>query len=229
MKRLIPLVCVLAVLALPQVASASVVELGDNAGPAKYACPSGRPDPPGCEAIGRVTGYQGRSENIRNPFVIPRAGKIVAFTVTLPELTSAQISYFTGLYGSPPSVRLSILRRGKKRRTRLSHRLIRHSKEYSLQRYLGSTPSFALDEPLVVKRGYIVALTVRTWVPAFANVGLSSRNWWRSSRKKGDCSNATQRAAQQRVGGVREYGCTYHKARLLYTATYVPDPRPTSR
>ena len=23
------------------------------------------------------------------------------------------------------------------------------------------------------------------------------------------------------------FGCTYHGARLLYTATYVPDPQPT--
>jgi hypothetical protein len=24
------------------------------------------------------------------------------------------------------------------------------------------------------------------------------------------------------------FGCTYHGARLLYTATYIPDPRPTA-
>jgi hypothetical protein len=226
MKRLILLVCVLGALAVPQVASAKVVELGDNAGPAKSNCPS---DP--CEAIGRVTGYQGRAGNVKNPFLIPRSGKIVAFSITLAKITSTQADYFTGLYGSPPSVRLSILRKGKKRKTRLSHRLIRQSKVYDVQHYLGSTPSFALDAPLVVKRGYVVAITIPTWVPSLAGAGsgLNSRNWWRSSRKKGVCRNATQRAAQQRVGGKRTYGCTYHQARLLYTATYVPDPRPTDR
>lgn len=230
MKRLIPLIGVLALLALPEVASAEVVELGEGAGPAKTACPSGRPDPPGCQAIGRVTGYQGRAGAVRNPFRISRSGKIVAFTLTLPELTAAQSTFFNGRFGSPPSVRLSILRKGKTRRTRLNHRLIRQSKVYNVGRYLGSNPSFALDEPLTVKRGYIVAITVPTWVPAFAYVGLSSSNWWRSSRSKGDCRDATPpRAAQQRVGGVREYGCTYHRARLLYTATYIPDPRPTNR
>jgi hypothetical protein len=224
MKRLLLLVCVLGLLALPPAASATVVELGAGAGPAKSNCPN---DP--CEAIGRVTGYQGRSGTLADPFRIPRSGKIVAFTVTLAKVNRTQIDFFNGLYGSPPSVRLSILRVGKTRKTRLNHRLIRQSKVYSVQRYLGSTPSFALDTPLVVKRGYVVALTVPTWAPAFAFSGLSSRNWWRSSRKKGDCRNASQRAAQQQVGGVVRYGCTYRRARLLYTATYVPDPRPTSR
>jgi hypothetical protein len=224
MKRLALLIGVLGLLALPQAASARVVELGDNAGPAKSNCPN---DP--CEAIGRVTGYQGRSGTVSNPFRIPRSGKIVAFTISLAKVTSTQLDYFTGLYGSPPSVRLTILRKGKTRKTRLSHRLIRQSKVYDVQHYLGSTPSFALDTPLVVKRGYIVALTIPTWIPAFAGAGsgLSSKNWWRSSRRKGDCRNATQRAAQQHLGGKRTYGCTYHKARLLYTATYVTDPRPT--
>ena len=224
MKRLFLLVGVAGLLLLPGAASARVVELGAGAGPAKSNCPN---DP--CEAIGRVTGYQGRSGTVANPFRIPRSGKIVAFTITLAKVTDTEINFFNGLYGSPPSVRLSILRKSKKRKTRLSHRLIRQSKVYDVEKYLGSTPSFALDTPLVVKRGYIVAITVPTWVPAFAFSGLSSKNWWRSSRKKGDCRNATQRAAQQHVGSKRDYGCTYHKARLLYTATYVTDPRPTSK
>jgi hypothetical protein len=226
MKRLVLLICVLGMLALPQFASAKVVELGANAGPAKSNCPS---DP--CEAIGRVTGYQGRSGTVANPFRIAHAGRIVAFTVTLAKLNSTQVSYFNGLYGSPPSVRLSILRKGKTRRTRLSHRLIRQSRVYAVEHYLGSSPSFALDKPLVVKRGYIVAITVPTWVPSLAGAGshLSSRNWWRSSRMKGDCRNATQRAAQQHVGSKRGFGCTYNTARLLYTATYVSDPRPTDK
>jgi hypothetical protein len=223
MKRLFLLVFVLGLLALPQAASARVTELGDNAGPAKSNCPN---DP--CEAIGHITGYQGRAGSVANPFRIPRSGKIVAFTVTLAKLNSTQISFFNGLYGSPPSVRLSILRVGKTRKTRLNHRLIRQSKVYNVQRYLGSSPSFALDSPLVVKRGYVVALTVPTWAPVFAYTGLSSRNWWRSSRKKGNCRNTSQRAAQQQPGGVVTYGCTYH-TRLLYTATYVSDPRPTSK
>ena len=51
-----------------------------------------------CEAIGRVTGYQGQSGSVRNPFRIPRSGKIVAFTVTLARVTPQQTDFFNGLY-----------------------------------------------------------------------------------------------------------------------------------
>jgi hypothetical protein len=224
MKRLFVLLALLGALALPHGAAARVTELGSSAGPARSNCPN---DP--CEAIGRVTGYQGRSGSVRNPFVIRRRGKIVAFTVTLARVTQQQQSFFDGLYGGPARVRLSILRKGKRRRSRLNHRLIRQSRTYRVDRYFGSSPTFALDEPLVVHRNYIVALTIPTWAPAFAFSGLDGRNWWRSSRQRGQCRNATRRAAQQRLRSVVRYGCTYFRARLLYTATYVPDPRPTSR
>jgi hypothetical protein len=69
-------------------------------------------------------------------------------------------------------------------------------------------------------------LTVPTWTPSLA-LGLGRGNWWRSSRRKGSCSNVSQRAQQQSVGGIRNYGCTYFTARLTYSVTYVPDPRRT--
>jgi hypothetical protein len=225
MKRVLLLAFVLAALALPPAASARVIELGAGAEPAASNCPKVP-----CEAIGRVTGYQGRSGTaIKNPFLIPRAGHIVAFTVKLAKLTDQQIAFFNDFYGGPARVRLSILRKSKRRRTRLNHRLLAQSKTYRVDRYFGSSPTLALDRPLRVRRRHIVALTIPTWAPAFAYTNLSGRNWWRSSRRKGDCRNVSQRVSHERVGGIRTYGCTYFKARLLYTATYVPDPRPTSR
>jgi hypothetical protein len=226
MKRLIGVICVVAALALPQGAWARVIELGAGAEPAKSNCPM---DP--CQAIGRVTGYQGRADSLRNPFYIRRSGVIVAFTVTLPSMTPGQVQHFsTVAFRGPPSVRLAILRKGKRRRTRLDHRLMRQSKVYELQRYLGSSPTFALDRPLRVHKGYVVGLTVPTWTPSFAFSGLSGRNWWRSSRQKGDCRADTPPPAahEERLEVVR-YGCTYFRARLLYTATYIPDPRPTDQ
>jgi hypothetical protein len=219
-KRTLASACLIALLALPAGAQANVIELGAGAPPAKVSCPNS------CQAIGQVTGYQGRAGAGSNPFVVPTAGKIVAFTVTLGRPDARQQRFFNNLYGGPPKVRLSILRRGKRRSTRLNHRLMDQSRAFRVDRYLGSSPTFALGRPLVVRRGYIVALTAPTWAPAFA-VGLPRSNWWRSSRRKTNCQNVSQRAAQETLRSVKVYGCTYFRARLLYSATFIPDPQPT--
>ena len=104
----------------------------------------------------------------------------------------------------------------------------RSRRSIRVDHYLGSTPTFALDSPIKVSKGHIVALTVPTWAPAFA-VGLPRTNWWRSSRQEGQvrrrqpAGGPGDRSARSR----RSAAHTSEGARLLYTATYVPDPRPT--
>jgi hypothetical protein len=221
MKRLLTTAVCIGLLVLPAGAGATVRELGEKAPAAEVSCPEN------CQAIGRVTGYQGRSGPVTTPFRIPRKGTIVAWTITLGEPDANQIQFFTDLYGGPPQARLSIVRPGKRNKMGLPHRLVAQSPLETLDPYFGASPSFALEEPIRVGAGNVVALTVPTWAPAFA-VGLGRDNWWRSSRSKGDCDNVSQRAATQAIGGIRHYGCTYRTARLLYTVTWVPDPRPTN-
>ena len=79
-----------------------------------------------------------------------------------------------------------------------------------------------------------MALTVPTWAPAFA-VGLDRDFSWFSSRHKTEreqngtrCGDVSQDAAQETLKGVRRYECRYRTARLLYSVTFVPDPRPTA-
>jgi hypothetical protein len=230
MKRCLLLsAVVLCVLAAPGAAQARVIQLGASLDPLRSKCPG---DP--CEVLARTTGYQGRAGSVRNPFRIPRAGYIVAFAVTLAPLQDSQISFFNDTFGAPAEVRLSILRRGKRRRTRLNHRLISQSKLFRVDQFIGTrnptNPGFVLTTPLRVRRNYLVALTTPTWAPAFVG-GVSTTNWWRSSRHRGQCSArfVALRSAQQHLGGVRRYGCTYRGARLMYTATYVPDPTPVRR
>jgi hypothetical protein len=222
MRRALLLITALAALSLAPAAQATVTELGADGSPdnVKASCPET------CQAIGRVSGYMGRSGKGTNPFQVPRDGKIVAFTVSLGKPDANQAKFFTDLYGGPPQVRISVVRRGDKRKTRLNHRLLRQSPLFRVDHYFGSTPTFALDTPMKVSKGNIVALTVPTWAPAFA-VNLPKNNWWRSSRSKGKCNDVSQMAAQHTPGAVRVYGCTYFRARLMYTATYVPNPRPT--
>jgi len=225
MKRLALLALALAALTLPAGASARIVELGAGATPdAKPECP----EPVRCSALARVTGYMGRSGALKSPFMIPRDGAIVAFTVAVgrPRPIDTQLPFFTRSFGAVPYVRLSILRRGKKRSRRLDHRLLAQSRRYRVDRYFGSSPTFAFSHPLRVHRGNIVALTVPTWAPVFAT-NLPRGNWWRSSRRRGQCEDVSQHAEQETRGQLLRYGCTYFGARLLYTATYIPDPRRT--
>jgi hypothetical protein len=223
-KLLIALTCA-AGLALPQGASARIVELGAQAQPANPSCPA---DP--CEAAVRVTGIQGRAAGgPKNPYYIRRSGWLVAFTVTLAQPTAEQIDFFSDNFGSPAQVQLSVLRRGDTRRTRLDYRLLAQSESFSLDEYFGSSPTFVLEEPLRVRRGYWVGITVGTWAPMFAN-NLPRANWWRSSRAKTSCDppRSLDQFAMEDVAEVSVFGCTYHGARLLYTVTYIPDNRPTS-
>jgi hypothetical protein len=226
MKRfLIPALLLLA-LAVPAGAQARVIELGAGGTPPVASnCPN---DP--CVAAYQVTAYQGRSGSLANPFVVPRAGRIVAFTVTLGKLTSTQVDFFNGRFGEDPQVRLAILRRSTRKGKKGNHRLMSQSKVYDVSRFLGSSPTFALDEPLRVGKDARVALTVPTWAPVLDTVDLPRSNWWRSSRQKDECGKDDQLSppsAHEEDGEVVDYACTYFNSRLLYSATYVPDPKPT--
>jgi hypothetical protein len=217
-KSILTTAIALAALALPAAAQARVVELGQTSDSPPASCPDD------CQAIGRVSGFQVRSGDKRNPFQLHSYGKIVAFSVTLGNPRDDQVEFFNDLFGGPPQVRLVILRPGEKRRYRLTGR----SDVYDVQPYFGSTPTFALSRPLTVKPGYVVALSVPTWIPSFA-VNRPDSDQWRSSRDPDACDDVRQSAAQTVRGSLRTYGCLYKTARLLYTATYIPDPKPTAK
>jgi hypothetical protein len=180
--------------------------------------------PDDCQAVGQVSGFQQRIGTSTHPFRSNRQGHVVAFTIRLGQPNADQMQFFQNFFGGPPSARLSILRPKGKR----SYKLIRQSEVFQLAQYLGSTPSFALERRLKVLPRDTIALTVPTWVPAFA-VGLGDQYAWRSSRPRSVCDATTSEpSAQQTKGSRRTYGCFYRDARLLYSATFVPTPTPTT-
>ena len=220
-KALIVLIALCA-LALPQAASARVIELGSTIPTAKISCPET------CTALTRVTGYVGRGGDARaTRILIPRAGKIVAFTVKLGTPNAEQTQFFEDRFGAQPQVQLSILRQGTRRSKRRTYRLLAQSPAVRVSNYFGSSPTFVLSKPIDVAAKNIVGLTVPTWAPVLT-VGLQRDTWWRSSRRR-NCTNVDQQAAQTKRLTVKVFGCTYFRERPYYTATYVPDPRPTRR
>jgi hypothetical protein len=229
MKRILLLTLALAaVLALPPSASARIIELGGTADAASLNCPGTTEAP--CVAAVRMTGYQGRaSGGPKNPYYIRRDGRLVAFTVQLAKPTAEEIEFFDTNFGTPSTARISVMRRGTTRKTRLDHRLITQSDRFNLTPYFGSRPTFVFDDPIPVKEGNWIALTVSTWAPLLAT-NLARTNWWRSSRPKGSCEppRSLRQFALEDLREVAKFGCTYHGARLLYTATYVPSNRVTN-
>lgn len=182
------------------------------------------PDPscPGlpCQAIGSVTGFQVSNGQTRSPFIVPHDGTIKSWTLTLAQPTNKQRSFFNGFFGTPPEARLAILRRVPDTNPP-RYTLRAQGSTKVLTPYLGQTVKFGAS--LRVEKGDIVAITVLTWAPAFAQ-NQPSTNVWRASREAGKCTNSTdirQGEPQQTVGRRATYGCRYSTARLLYTATLV--------
>lgn len=197
-----------------KVPSTSVV-LGQTSTTPDPSCP-GLP----CQAIGSVTGFQVSNGQTRSPFLVPHDGTIKSWTLTLAQPTNQQRTFFNGFFGTPPEARLSILRRipgtNPPRYDLRSQGSIK-----VLSPYLGQTVKFGSS--LKVEKSDIVALTVPTWAPAFAQ-DLPADNVWRASREPGKCTNSTdirQGEPLEKAGTRATFGCKYSTARLLYTATLV--------
>jgi len=192
------------------------------AAPAVPACPEA------CQAIGKVTGFQTKIGGTKDPFVVPYPGRIVAWSIKLSAPNQTQMDFFKNFYGGPPEARISVLKPVNKQIKRgvPLYKLKSQAPIEDLTPYLGTTTTFTLQAPLKVNTGQVVALTSKTWIPAFA-INLPRDSVWRASRQRGECTQAPDiqaGSAHETVGQDRLYGCQYKTARLLYSATVVRDP-----
>jgi hypothetical protein len=185
-----------------------------------------------CRVEGHVSGFQVMAGGVPNPYEAPFDGKIVAWSISLSRpsrkdtgKTTDEVGFFNDFLGSPSRARIGVLRRLKGSKPP-RYKLVRQSPLQTLNPHFGSTPVFALEHPLTVLRGQVVALTIPTWAPMFA-FNVAENNTWRGSRPPGKCSSRSDIQdgnPQQGVGKVKTYGCYYSAARLLYTATVVKKP-----
>jgi hypothetical protein len=201
--------------------------IGHTPSAPKPACPTPNVENPppekACQVMGRVTGFQLSADGRRNPYRVRRAGRIVAWSVDLSRPKPSQRRFFGKFYrsegfGTAPSARIAVIEPKGKRR----YKLKRHGPAVGLNEHLGETPIFTLANPLSIKKGEILALTVPSWISDFA-VGQSRRNAWRASRRKNQCAGNTDiknSRPHEKVGSNRVYGCTYRTARLLYWGYY---------
>lgn len=212
-----------------------VVVLGQTAESPPASCPGkivNNVEITPCRVEGHVTGFQSIADGVARPYEAPFEGKIVAWSITLAKpstketkTTTDEVGFFNDFLGSPSEARIGVLRPVENTKPP-KYTLVRQSPIEVLNPYFGSTPVFALDHPLTVLKGQIVALTVPTWAPMFA-FNVSAENTWRGSRLPEHCSSKEDIQnghPQQGVGKTKTYGCYYSNARLLYQAWLVKKP-----
>ena len=212
-----------------------VVVLGQTAETPPASCPGkivNNVEITPCRVEGHVSGFQAIAGGVARPYEAPFEGKIIAWSITLAkpstvesETTSNEVGFFDEFLGQPSQARIGILRpvEGSKPP---QYTLVRQSPLQVLNPYFGTTPIFALEHPLTVLKGQVVALTVPTWAPMFA-FNVDADNTWRGSRLPEHCASKEDIQngnPQQGVGKTKTYGCYYSNARLLYTATLVQKP-----
>jgi hypothetical protein len=183
-------------------------------------------DPKGCQAIAQVTGFNYRVNGVRDPMRVKRAGYIVAFTVSLAKPDADQITFFKNQYGARSTARLAVVR---SLHSNNQYRLLIQTQEFNLEPYFGSTPTIALRKPFRVHKDDIIALTVPQWLPAFAHNLSGAKERWRSSRQGGECTaESPPPDPHEQLNSDKVYDCEYSGARLVYSATFIGDPKPTN-
>src|SRR3954454_6697765 len=199
------------------------IVLGQTATTPKPTCPgkiiNGVEAVP-CRVEGRVSGFQTKAEGVTDPYVVPFDGRVVSWSITLSrpsrtqtKTTEDEVSFFNDFLGKPSEARIGILR-PVENSSPPKYVLARQSPLVILNPYFGSKVIFALEHPLTVLRGQVVALTVPTWAPMFA-FGLSAENTWRGSRPEKHCvkpDDLQNGHPQQGVGKTKTYGCSYAEA-----------------
>lgn len=213
-----------------------------------------------CVVEGKLTAFQSLTAKYpRRNFVVPFHGKLVAWSISLANPTRididnnpAQLPAFNLIFGSPSKAGISILRQvEKKKKGGPRYKLIRRSPVQVLNPYFGNRVTFALDQPLNVRKGHVVALTIPTWAPALWQprtcnflpaIGdvldpercdnAHKRYTWRGSRvpleetcKLSNVPEPNEQLSKTRPqtgpDSVRRYGCYYGGSVLLYSAIIV--------
>jgi hypothetical protein len=225
---------VVAVAAVPSVASAQIIELGKTTTPiAAPVCPKGV-SPAQCFIIlTRTTAIQTISDGVKYPITVRKNGWIVAFTVGLSNLSSSAktersfLQTLNAKYGGAPQLGITVLKSGKNNH----YTVAAQSQMFHVTPFLGqvlqeplSLPSsFTQFTALPVKAGEVIGLTVPTWAPVLS-YNLSAKTFAYRQSRRANCKNAAAgQTAQTTTGESTQYGCNYTGTRVEYSATEVVD------
>ena len=178
--------------------------------------------PKNCEALAIVTGIQSKIDGVGTPFRVPFTGKITKWQLSLGKPNKSQRLFFEQNFGKKPKAGISVLKKVKVD-GKTKYKLRKRSPVQGLNKDMGTIATYKLDKPLPVNKGNYIALTVPSWAPALASVGLSDADYsWRASRNPKTCSKPINRqtsSPQTKKNSTRRYGCSFSGAQMLYRAT----------
>lgn len=183
--------------------------------------------PNNCTAIGSVTGFQTIADGKKQPFKIREDGHIVAWSVDLGKPDKEQKKFFGDLFGDnefgeKSSARLAVMKPQGKSKFKLKSQ----TPAVSTSAEAGKQPVYTVNDPLRVKKGDVLGITIPTWSANFV-AGLSRNdNSWRASRSPKKCSDkiGDVKASKpvEEVGKSRRFGCEFRGSRVLYWGYLVP-------
>jgi hypothetical protein len=237
-----------AALLLPATGHGAIRELGltsKETVPPKPSCPGTAPDFNDCQMITRTTAYQLKVGSDRNLFVVPKNGRIVAWTIRLAKPNSDEISFFsdsgktaTGKDKAAlgvPSAGITVLRPGKKHKS--YSRAVASSPIVDLSPYYGKTVQFPLAKSLPANKGRIIALNVPSWAPAL-QIGQPNTTSWHGARPTGKCGISTNTVDNSyqlfldsyiRLGKIGNLACLYQGTRVTFSVTMITNPSPAPK
>jgi hypothetical protein len=199
-------------------AISEIAALGDN----KPGCPGF--DAKNCRIVlVRQTGFQAKVGTTANFTTAPSAGHLVAWTLPLAAVSAAQVEDVNSRYGGAPRVAVVVLApQGKS-----MFKVVQKGPLVDVTKYLGTTPTFALPTALPIAKGQVIGITVPTWAPVI-QLGLAADTSWRSTRPVKDVVQEDFASQRALVGSATtgSFAALYQRARLSYSATFVPTPVP---
>ncbi len=219
-------------LLVPAVASAQVIELGDQTTPLRAPSCATTVTPTKCTIVlTEVTALETITSGAAYPTTVTQPGELVAFSLGLSKLSSTRsqektdIHLLDSTYGGVPVAAIVVLKQTGKKSLR-KYKVIAESPAVHLIPYLGQVAQFPLQKPLAVKRGEVIGLSIPTWAPILSIDQNPKTEAYRQGRTTG-CKNASTTALAQSPGQSAEYGCNYAGTRVEYAATEVTNPTPT--
>lgn len=220
---------------MPATALAAEIEVGATRTPlVAPVCPTGVSSAQCTIILTRVTALETIRDGTDYPTTVKQAGRIVAFTVGLSELSSnkatrkSYIHYLDATYGGTTRVAITVLRPVGKKKTQWRWQVVAESPIFHVQPYLGTVVQLPLEQSIEVKPGDVIALTTPTWAPVLT-IDVTNKDFAYRQSRSSNCNNppATS-AAQLTANQTASYGCDYAGTRVEYTASEVTYPLGTN-